>query len=157
MLGLDALAKQHRDFFYRLVDEVGRSITIRKTIPAPTASITAATRVLGAQVTQSNDSYPEIPVTAIVTGASSVTSLNVRNPGDVAPIGLVQSSEILLRVKLVDVIVDSDDVYGPTLFDIAHDVFIGDSYFKVVGVERSGLPPLTPYIVWVGLKSAGKK
>lgn len=156
MLGLDALARQHRDIFYGLIEETGQTIVIRKELPAQTSGITPVSRVLGVQVTQSTAAYPEVEVRAIVTGPSAVKPLSGKDPGPVAPVGLLQSSDIVLRVKLLDVIVDEDNIYGPTLFDVAHDVRIGENIFKVVAVERSGLPPLSPYICWCGLRSAGK-
>ena len=157
MFGLEVMAKKHREFFYNLVEEIGKPITIRKELPPQTAGITNVSRVLGVQVTQSTTAYPEVSIDAIVTGANSVAPLNSRDPGIVAPLALLQSSEIILRAKLSDVIVDPENPYGQTIFDIAHDVMIGETVFKVVGTDRSGLPPLPPYIVWCGLKSAGKK
>lgn len=153
MLGLAALAKQHRNFFNRLINEIGQDITVRGEPAAPTASLTDVTRTLGLQSTNST-SYPETVITAIVTGPTSIP-LSPRSPGDVAPVGLLQMSDVVLRARVEDVLVDEDDVYGLTIFDTAHDIVIGKTVFKVVAVERSGLPPLTPYICWCGLVSEG--
>jgi hypothetical protein len=153
MFGLVAAAKQHRSIFYKLILETGKDVIVRGEPAAPTGTLTDADRALGIQATTATV-YPEAIVKGIITGPMLIPLVQ-ENPGLVAPIGLIQQSDIIIRCKLSDVLVDPLDVYGPNSFDVAHDVVIGKNVFKVVATDRSGLPPLDPYICWVGLKSSG--
>lgn len=153
MLGLAATAKLHRATFYKLLDEAGRDVIIRAEPAAPTGTLTDVERALGVQQTVST-SYPETTVKGVITGPTSIP-LNQTSPGVVAPLGLLQQSDIVIRFRLSDILVDANDVYGPTTVDVAHDIVIGKNVFKVIATERSGLPPLDPYICWCGLESAG--
>jgi hypothetical protein len=71
-------------------------------------------------------------------------------------LGKLAESDLILSLKIEDGLVDSQKVYGRTIFDKAKRVVVGGSNFEVTGVFRSGFAPLGPYILWVGLRNSGE-
>ncbi len=151
MYGLLGAATVHRDSFYAMLDEVGIPVTIRQPAEKPSSGGSDVTKALGTreQVTGTGE---EKEVLAIVSGPTN-TGVNITAgtaPKQASPVGSVQFCSTVLRVKLSDVLVNEEKLYGKTLFETAREIVIQDTVFKVVATERSGLAPLGPYILWVG-------
>lgn len=152
-----AFATLHKNTFDRLVAAAGIEITIRQPSTRAGGPSSAAEKALGrrAEDTGYGDSDE---VVAIVTNSIDATASPESNAGikQSEPIGLYQISDVVIRLKLSDVLIDSNKPQGLTLFDTAKDVLIQGTPFKVCGSERTGFAPIGPYILWVGLKSLGK-
>jgi hypothetical protein len=153
MFGLPEAARQHRDAFYTMVAEIGQDVTVRQPYAAPTGTQNAYTRALGT-TSQAADTGSSTTVKAVASGPS-FPRFQREAVDTTAPIGLVKSCDLVLRVRMDAVLIDSTNPYGLTIFDTAHDVIVGDQIFKVKATYNGGLPPLTPYIHWVGLIREG--
>lgn len=149
-MGLEKRAAQHKQIFDRMVEQAGTVITLRMPPANVSGATSAATKALGTRA-QATGYGADIPVTAIVH--TSLDASPLQQTG--YPAGLVQISEIILAVRLADVLVDPLKPLGPTQFELAKEIVVQGTVFKKTGVERSGLPPLGPYILWVGLKGLG--
>jgi hypothetical protein len=150
---LQRAAERHRDFFREYVRTMGHTVKINGSPTKVSASGNPVTKVMGskAQVT-SVGTITEVP--AVVLNPSS----RVAPQGPIAqaaPLGLYGQSDVVLMVLLEDVLSDEDKPQSKTLFDGAKDIEVQGSKFTLVGMERTGLPPLDPYILWVGLKILG--
>jgi hypothetical protein len=155
MIGLQKMAEMHRDQFYQVLLEAGTDIVVRPAA-APTAlPNNDVTKALGVR-TQVLAYGTPITVRAVLSGPTTGNTINPASaPIKVNALGTVQMSEVILRLKVDDCLLDPDKPYGKTIFDNAKDVLIGDRPFKVIASERSGLAPLSPYILWVGLEHMG--
>ena len=147
------LATRHKAQAYNMIDTLGEDILIRQP-PARTTSTSDVDKVFGAP--QELDDYGELTT---VTGHVHQGTV----PGDASGynftarfLGIMQNADLVVSVKLEDVLSDSTKKYGRTLFDTAKDVVVGGSVFEVTGAYRSGMAPLGPYILWVGLEIQGE-
>jgi hypothetical protein len=62
------------------------------------------------------------------------------------------TADVVIKVKLSDVLIDTTDPYGQTYFDQALDVVYNDRNFQVLGYDRYGLGTVPPYIIAVALR-----
>lgn len=148
---LPGAAKKHRAQFERLVAESGVDVVVRQPAAA-TASATAADKVFGkAVVAPATGVGTTATVTAVVSDAA-MNPFDTTIPPRIAALGRTDSVDVLLRCVLSAVLLKDEERYGRTLFDTAHDVQIGGATFKVKGTDRTGLPPVGPYILWVALR-----
>lgn len=77
-------------------------------------------------------------------------------PGDVSePIAALGDGERLdavVRLPLSEALLDADNPQGATVFDTARDITYSGRLYEIKGTKRTGLMPIGPYILWVGLK-----
>ena len=150
-----AIATQHRNKMYALIDSAATTITVRP--PATRAASTNATeKVFGPSGAQETDYGTPTTVSAWVHQAAVPASFAGQNTLQQIAAGKLAESDIILSLKLEDALVDANQPYGRTIFDTAKDVQIQGSTFQVKGTFRSGFAPLGPYILWVGLVNAGE-
>lgn len=151
-----ALATAHRDAYFRMISSAGQDITIRA--PATrVASTNNVEKILGVSGFQETDYGTTNTVTAWVHQGRVSTGAKFGNMNTNAEIlGLVAKSDIVLSLKLEDVLVDITKPYGRTTIDQAKDIQVSGSTFTVVGTYRSGMAPIGPYILWVGLENVGE-
>jgi hypothetical protein len=154
---LRGMADRHKAQFAALVREAGQQIAIRH--PATRqVSEAPANKVLGKRTTplDPTDVGAVYYVDAIVsTGYRQVDYDFGAVPAAIAAIGKRDPSMVVARCLLEDVQPVGASPFSDTYFHGAKAVIIGTDSFEVVGVDRSGLPPAGPYIVWVGLKRIG--
>ncbi len=153
LASLTRAAERHRDFFREYIRTMGATVKIHGPPDKVTAGGNPVTKVMGskAQVTAAGV-ITEVP--GVVFNPSSRVS--AQGPiAQAAPLGLYGQSDVVLMVLIEDVIRDSDKPQSQTLFDSAPEIEVHGSKFTLVGMERTGLPPLDPYILWVGLKILG--
>lgn len=149
------IATKHKEKYFALIDSAGQTVTV--TPPATrTAGSTTVDKVLGTTGYVEGEGT-DIEVTAWVhQGPVSSNAQGGGTQGLPALLGEIAESDIILSVKLEDVLTDSTKVYGRTVFDTALKVTVSGSEFEVVGTPfRSGLAPLGPYLLWVGLRHLG--
>ena len=151
-----AAATQHRNTYYQLINSAGQDVTIRP--PATRAASTDDTeKIFGVSGSQETDYGTSSVITAWVhQGRVPLTAkFGGMDPGSEV-LGLIAKSDIILSVKLEDVLVDTTQLYGRTTIEQAKDIQVSGSTFKIVGTFRSGFAPLGPYILWVGLENVGE-
>jgi hypothetical protein len=154
---LKALAQRHRSQFESLLTQAGQEVEIQ--LPeVRTAAESPVAKVLG-RGTPSPAVAPGGPSTVVPalvsTGYRAVDYEFGNVPATIAALGRTDTALVVLRCRLSDVIPAGQSAHGETLFHRAARVVVGRDAFQVVGIDRSGLPPLGPYIVWVGLKRVG--
>lgn len=152
-----AAASLHKKQFERYVDGSGAELELRMPATTTTAPV-AADKVMGkrpAPTTDATSAYGEtVYVKAIVTSGTAITT-EQGVPNRIAALGASDQVDVLVRCKLADVLLDPTKPLGRTQFDVCKDVRFGGSIFTVTGTDTSGLPPLGPYVCWVGLKKSG--
>lgn len=151
---LKGLAKQHKAMFDRMVDEAGVTVTVRQP-PIATASTSPADKVLGKRPDAAPEAYGEATTAVALwsTGYSGNDALGTYAiPAQIAALGRTDGLDVILRLKLADYLVDPENRHGATLFDTAKAVTYETVTYKVRATDRSGLPPLGPYILWVALQ-----
>jgi len=149
------IATRHRNKMYALLAESGQDVVVRQP-QARAASGNAAEKIFGISGYETGYGTP-VTVQAWVHSAAVPSDFRYgpTNPG-AAVIGTLSESDLVLMVKLSDVLVDTTVPFGRTIFDTAKDVQVSGSVFEVSGTFRSGLAPIGPYLLWVGLKNAGE-
>jgi hypothetical protein len=153
MPGIQGAALLHKQLTESYIDTAGTTVTVRQA-PAKVASGgSVVNKVLGTKAALDGAGV-ETEVTAVIAYTSSGVKQDARKT-ESAPIGLYDSSDVILMVKLAEVLDDPTKPQGMTIFDTAKEVLIQGTYFKKTGSERTGLPPYGPYILWVGLKTLG--
>lgn len=150
-------ALQHKKFFERYIDGAGKEVVVRQPAARP-APVSDVEKVLGTRETVTGDTRygDEQTVNAVVSSPDALISDQVWGPKLIQSLGGTDVLDLILRAKLVEVLSDSLQPLGRTIFHSAIDVVIDGQAFKVTGVERSGMSPLDPYIAWVGLKKIGE-
>ena len=151
-----AFATQHKNKMFAWIDSAGQDISIRP--PAErVASTTDVDKIFGPSGAQETDYGTAVTVTAMVHQGKVPGDFKFAgtDPG-AAVLGMLAESDLILSLKLEDVLVDSTKVYGRTLLDQAKDIQISGSSFSVTGTFRSGFAPIGPYLLWVGLKNTGE-
>lgn len=156
-------ASAHRRMFERWVAD-GVDVTIRQ-YPAPASPAagapapTTVDKVMGRRTalpSVTDEVGPTTTVKAILTnGYAGLARHDPDMPVPVQGIGYLKGVDILLRVRLHDVLVDPARPYGLTLFDTAKDVVFQQSAFEVKATEPAGMPPEGPYELWVALGKRG--
>lgn len=158
MMGLQRAAEAHLAVFKQYLEEGGVQVNVRQPPPKPAVGGTDVTRILGARPSPSSARGTETLVRAIISGPANVAGTpppSSIGPVQSNPLGKVAQCDLVLRVLLSDVLVNSTQKHGKTLFDTALDVQVDGGVFKVEATERGGLAPLGPYILWVGLMAQG--
>jgi hypothetical protein len=158
MIGLKKTAEAHLALFKKYLEEAGNEVIVRQPAPRPTAVGNDVSKVLGARPVPTSLRGTETLVMAIVSGPANVAGTpptSYTGPAQVNPLGKVAQCDLVLRVLLSDVLVNSKQKHGKTLFDTALDIQVDGGVFKVEAMERGGLAPLGPYILWVGLMAQG--
>lgn len=152
-----AAAALHKKQFDKYVESVGAEVELR--LPATAvAAPGAADKVLGkrpAPTIDATTAYGDsLFVQAIWTSGTAITT-EQGVPNRIAALGASDQVDVLVRCKLADVLLDAVKPLGRTQFHVCKDVRYQGAIFTVTGVDTSGLPPLGPYVCWVGLKKAG--
>lgn len=147
-----ALATRHKAEFDKLVEGAGQLITIRQP-GTRVAGSSAVDRVKGSRTSETSvgttNTVLAIWSNDLLTDAGKDTSI----ASILASIGTKETVDAIIRCKLEDVLITAGDLQGRTLFHTARDVTYSGHTYEVVGTpKRTGLPPIGPYILWVGLK-----
>lgn len=160
MISLRAAAELHKRQFDAMVD--GNGVLVELQFPPEKATgATMAAKAFGQKTAEetidparslllkgvwSND---YIRADAVVGGdvAEAIASMTAKaNPLDG-----------VLRLKLADVLLPGATSQGQSVFDTCKYVLYQGVYYRVVDTKRSGLPPIGPYILWVGLVKLEKR
>jgi hypothetical protein len=147
---LAGAARRHRAAFETLVAQTGRRVVFRARVGRVSSS-TAADRVLGTRAQETGDGT-ETALTAVFSAGGSVDI--ARSPQKIAALGNAGALDALLRLPVASALLDVTKPLGRTVAHLAKDVVVDGEVFEIVGIDRSGLPPEPPYILWVGLKKA---
>lgn len=150
-------ALQHKKQFERMMKD---AVQIELRMPAAVVpAAQAVDKVMGKRPTptaSATTAYgPSKFVSALWGVGYSITTAYGAVPPHLAALGQSDNLDVVLRCPLADVLLDQDKPLGRTVFHTAKDVVYQGEVFTVTGVDASGLPPLGPYICWVGLKKAG--
>ena len=149
------IATAHKRKMHALIDGAATSVTVRPPESRQAAS-NDVDKIFGSATLDTGYGTP-ITVSAWVHNASIPGTYEAQGVGPGAQIlGSLSEADLILSVKLEDVLVDSTLPYGRTVFDKAKDVQVQGSSFKVKGTFRSGLAPIGPYILWIGLEQIGE-
>lgn len=153
---IKAAAEQHKAMFDKLLNESGEKVNVVQP-PVRQASVGGDTsrKIFGPTDFETGDGTSS-KIKAIISSTSTI-EMDMQSPERVRQLGNLHPSDLVLRVKVSDALSDSDRPYGGTIFDTARRVEVRGSNFQVTGSFRTGLPPLEPYILWVGLKLTGDK
>lgn len=151
-----AFATQHKNKMFAWIDTAGQDIVVRP--PAVrTASTNDAEKIFGVTGSQETDYGTPVTVTAHVhQGKVPSDFAFAGSDPNSSMIGMLAESDLILSLKLEDVLVDAAKPYGRTIIDQAKDIQVSGSTFSVTGTFRSGFAPVGPYILWVGLKNVGE-
>lgn len=151
-----AIASRHKAKMFKIIEDGGQDVIIRP--PAIRAvSTNAADKIFGTSGATETDFGTPVTITAMVHQGKVPGGFS-HDPmqSGAEAFGLLQESDLILSLKLEDVIVDSDVPYGRTIIDQAKEIGVAGSTFKVIGTFRSGFAPIGPYILWVGLENMGE-
>lgn len=148
------IATKHRDKFFSLIDSAKQTITVRP--PAARTSSTNITHKIFGSTTE--EAYgTSVEVDGWVHQGRVPSNFTYGQSNDESTlVGMVSNSDLVILLKLSDCLEDATKVYGRTIFDSAKDVQVSGSTFEVTGTFRSGLAPLGPYLLWVGLVNSGE-
>ena len=152
-MSYSTVTARHKTEALALIAAMGEDIEIRQPV-ARSTSTNDMEKVLGA--TTDPDAYGTTTTVTGMVHQGKVPSGAMGFNTSVSIVGLIQNSDLVVSVALEDVLVDATKKYGRTLFDTAKTVIVGGSTFEVGGTFRSGMPPLGPYILWVGLEIQGE-
>jgi hypothetical protein len=99
-------------------------------------------------------------VTAIInygyTAGTSPFANQDSMPAAIRALGDTDNLDVLLRCNVAECLVNPAGAGGGrTIFDSCKDVVFDECSFKVTAVDRTGLPPYGPYVLWVALKKNG--
>lgn len=147
-------AELHRRQFHAFVDGANTEVEVRSAATR-TAAATAADKVLGKKAVETGVGASTF-IKAIWNSDINATTPNYTIPEQIAALGRAEKMDALLRVKLDEALITSDDTHGRTIFDAAKDVVYGGYRWTVSGTARTGLAPLGPYILWVAVKKVGE-
>lgn len=142
--------KIHRKQFIRLLKTMGEPITVRQPV-ARSATTDPVAKVIGARGTEYSFGATQ-DVTVLWRNGSGKILDHDATPSRIALLGKVNNLDAVVRCLLEDVLVESTNKQGATIFDTAKDVVYNGNSFKVVDTDRSGMPLEGPYILWVALR-----
>jgi hypothetical protein len=142
-------AERHKARFDAYVEEAGIDVQVYQA-PPKTTPTNAVDKILGDPTLVDTDG-PVTTVKAVATGKPVASEYSLNQ----IELGVLYQADVVLRVRMEDVLVDNTKPYGKHLFDTAVRVVVEGTDFEVEGQVRAGLPPLSPYILWVGLRHAG--
>lgn len=150
------IATAHKKKFFSLINSAGQDVLVRS--PATRAtSTTEVDKIFGTSGSTETDFGPTLTIKAwIHQGKIPGTFAFTPMEAGAGPLGILAESDIILLIKLEEVLVVAEQVYGRTTIDQAKDIQVSGSTFKVTGTFRSGLAPLGPYLYWVGLENMGE-
>lgn len=151
-MNFKALAQRHKAEFEKFLTGAGVVVTIRQP-GARVAGTNAVDRVKGQRTFETSiGSTQDI----LVVWSNDLIRPEAVVAGDVAEtiaaLGGKASVDVIIRCRLSDALLDGATHQGRTLFDTAKDVTYSGQTYEVTGTKRTGLPPIGPYILWVGLK-----
>jgi len=153
---MKSVAKIHKAKFESLVEEAGIDIEVRM-IPEREAGSSDSDNVFGPR--GSETSVGESKTVKVVWSNDYVRPEAVVG-GDVSESIATLATDtskldVIIRLPLEDALLKPDLKQGKTIFHVCRDVIHNGAKFKVTGTKRTGLPPLGPYILWVGLVKYG--
>jgi hypothetical protein len=156
---LRTIAERHKKQFEMLVGQTGREIIIQLAGPRVAAEA-PVNKVLGrpnAVPASAPVNGPQHYVQAIVSAGYRSQDYAYGNiPASIASLGRQDPTMVVIRCSRTDVQEPGGLAFGDTYLHSAARVVIDNESFAVLGVDRSGLPPLDPYIIWAGLRRIGK-
>jgi hypothetical protein len=152
------MAEIHKRSFERLLEATGVEIAVRQ--PAPrNVSINAKDKVFGGKTLESD--IGEIQLVTVIW-SNDVFRPEAVVAGDVAEAvsGLAHNTggkpvDAVIRMKLSEALLQADAPQGMTIFDTAKDILYQGQRFQILSTKRTGLPPIGPYTIWVGLTRIG--
>lgn len=154
---LRGAAERHKRQFTAMLADAGQDILIQH--PAVrVAAETAVDKVLGRRtlpITQTPTGVSYQVLALISTGYRTIDYEHGNLPASIAAVGRTDPSIVVARCLLSDVQDVGASPYGDTYFHGAARIVIGSDAFQMLGIDRTGLPPVGPYTVWVGLKRVG--
>ena len=155
MIGLRRIAEVHKKQFDRFLEETGTLVEVVSQAAKTTSDGSDVGKVLGSRK-RAEPGTQTTSVKAIVH--SSVSDRMEGRSGFIesSPVGMFDNSDIVLSVRLGDVLLKADRPLERTVFDTAMSIVVQGSTFEVDAQSRTGLPPIGPYILWVGLKASGR-
>jgi hypothetical protein len=151
------LAEKHKKMFDTLVETAGVEITVREPI-GRIEGTSARSKVLGTKAYEEDAAPTTTAVTVLWSNDyASLTDVDSRDVLDALGALALQNNklDVVLRLKLEDVLDDPANKQGRTLFDRAKDVQYSGETFEITGTKRTGLNPIGPYILFVGLRRVG--
>lgn len=150
---ISRMASLHKRQFDKYVASAGRPILVRQPI-GHLSGLTPAQRVMGTKAVDRGYGE-EKEVICIFTNdlLSSIDDDDVKLV--IAALGKTHQLDAVIRVRISDALSDPDNPQGTTIFETAKDVVFSGEVFEVTGTQRTGLPPLDPYVLWVGLRKGG--
>lgn len=155
-------AELHKRQITQLIQSIGVQITLRfPPTKVGTGDGSMANKVFGArQIETTTDSMKDRHVQVIWSNDYLRPETIV--PGDVSdPLAPLASAggrlDAVLRAVLSEVLIDPNALQGQTLFDTCKEIVYEGGIFEVTGTKRTGLPPIGPYELWVGLRQISKK
>lgn len=157
MNALANAAKMHKRQFEAFLARAGVEVSLL--MPATKGSDGDFSSDVFGNTNETDTEPTAVPVTAVFS-ADYLRPESVV-PGD-APEAIAvlgegpEDLDAVLRVKLEDVLLTAGALLGHTLFDKCMYVGYLGQTFKVTSTKRTGLPPIGPYILWVGLTESGK-
>jgi hypothetical protein len=155
MKGLKKAADMHRAMFVSYLTEMGTLVTVRQYPDKAATGGSEFSKVFGNR-NRENEVGSTSEVRAVVSASVSGQLEPREYAENSAVLGLFEKSDVVLRVLLEDVLLDPTKPLERTLFDTAKEIVVQGSEFELAGSARTGLPPLGPYILWVGLKATGR-
>lgn len=155
MPNLRKKAELHRAKFLQYVDDVGVDVEVRQP-QAKTDSTNDVDKVFGPRARETTPGT-SATVKAVFVHRGSTSNLAYGRAPELGPLGKkIYDADRILKVVLTDALVDADVPAGKTIFDTAFDVVIEGIRYDVIGTDRTGLPSIAPYVLWVGLKTLGE-
>lgn len=146
-------AERHRAEFRRFVERAGVLIDVVFPSAKP-APLTQAEKVTGAK--PRGDESGEVHQVRVIWSSDLSSPTNV--DGDIVSVAQAlghnpdKPIDAVIRLNLADGLEDVSRPLGQTIFDTAKEVVFLGERFVVSGSKRTGMPPIGPYILWVGLR-----
>jgi hypothetical protein len=157
-LPLDRLAALHKKQFEQMVKTSGVDITLHFP-PDVTADMEEEGHyddMYGASTWETTHD-PGLTRTVRVLWSNDYMSPESIVPGDTSAslaslaVG-PNAAHAIVRLPLVSALLRRDRPQGDTIFELAKSVFYQEQRFRIVGIKKTGLLPLGPYILWAGLR-----
>lgn len=154
------LAQAHKARFESLLVAADTTVELRYP-PLKSPASSAADKVLGTKPQETGIDPARSRILSVIWSNDLFHSEDVAQGSLsqlVASIGHNKEGlplDAVIRLRLSDALMDPASPQGMTLFDSCKDVVYQGQSFKVLSTKRTGLPPLGPYILWVGLHRLG--
>lgn len=149
-------AQKHKEMFERFLIAANTTVTVRqpaaRTVATNPQDKVRGTRTFESAVGATKD-VAVIWSNDLIVGPENTSALNMSSASEIiAAVGGKTNIDAVVRCRLLDVLIDTNNAQGRTLFETAKDVQFSGNLYKVQGMKRTGLAPLGPYVLWVGLK-----